>query len=235
MRGSVVAFAIAGCTPPIQTTAPPPRPAARPAASVLAIPGESMIYQVRFRGLAVARVQVAIGRAGWVDGHRAVVVRAHGASDGVVAMLAEITWDLTTTLDLDGGYPRSHVEEASVLFQGKREHERRTRTWEPGDTKHDALSAAAWLRAWPARPDDRGELAVEIAGADFTVELWRAGREMVEAPKPMAAVRYDGRIEEDFHFAAWISDDAARVPLRLRTETKWGDVTGELLEYDAPE
>jgi hypothetical protein len=32
----------------------------------------------------------------------------------------------------------------------------------------------------------------------------------------------------------WISDDAARVPLRMRAATKWGAVSADLIDYVAP-
>jgi hypothetical protein len=48
------------------------------------------------------------------------------------------------------------------------------------------------------------------------------------------AVRYDGVARGKFPFKIWISDDTARVPLRMETSTKWGAVVVELVEYNAP-
>jgi hypothetical protein len=56
-----------------------------------------------------------------------------------------------------------------------------------------------------------------------------------DRPQADAAIRYEGTVDDEFKFAIWISDDVARVPLVLRAESKWGDLTAELVEYEAAE
>jgi hypothetical protein len=47
-------------------------------------------------------------------------------------------------------------------------------------------------------------------------------------------VRYDGIAMDKYNFSVWISDDEARVPLLMRTETKIGSVAVEMVRYDPP-
>src|SRR5436305_5149877 len=69
----------------------------------IAVAGETMDYRVSFRGITIGRVEVAVGQPGIVDEHAALVIRARGTADGIVAMFADLTWELTTTVDLDHG------------------------------------------------------------------------------------------------------------------------------------
>lgn len=232
----------AACTGGV-TTSLPPKPSAAGAAlpsRYVAIAGETMEFRATLRGLLVGRVQVVVGKLGWIDDpiaharHRSVIVRSRGKSDGLVAVLASLTWELTTTLDLDAARSVRSVEDGEVRVAGEKpEHEHRERSY--GDREQDLHGAAAVLRGWHSKLGDRAELTVMIGRLGLDVELWDAGRERVFGPdRSIAAVRYEGVVEDDYHFVLWLSDDAARVPLRLRTESKWGDIAVELVGYEAP-
>src|SRR5512139_2417600 len=82
----------------------------------LAIPGESMVYEISFRGLRAARVQVAVGQPGWVEGRPSIIVKSHGETDGLVALIGELDWTLETTIDLEHGMPLLTVEDAKITF-----------------------------------------------------------------------------------------------------------------------
>ena len=213
--------------------APPPKPTAQAPAiatltTPLAIPGESMVYEIAFRGLRAARVQVAVGQPGWVDGRASIIVKSRGETEGLIALIGELDWQLETTIDLATGTPILTVEDAKVTFRGETEdhHERST------DSVHSIHSAVIALRGWRALANQEAQLEVQIADADFGVSLREGIHELLDTGKP--AVRYDGVARSEFPFKMWISDDTARVPLRMHTATKWGNVDVELAEYNAP-
>ncbi len=216
---------------------PPAAPAGKTvalAAGSLAMENELMEFRVSLRGVTFGFVQTAIGRPGWVEGHRAIIVRSRGQGDGLAALFGEITWELTTTLDLDSGMPIEDREEATMAFAGKHEHARDDHTWHDGDTRHDPHSAIGVIRAWSSHPGDRIELEVTVGGGHFEAALWDAGREyLATAHKP--AVRYDGVADHDIKFAAWLSDDAARVPLAFHAESPIGVIAIDLVDYQAPQ
>src|SRR5688572_10708036 len=108
MRGLVVIVLVgcAGASAQSAQPAPSAQPLVAPVPAVvgletpLAFAEEAMSYAIRFRGFQVARVQVAVGKPGWFEGRPAIIVKARGATDGVVALIGDIEWELATTIDL---------------------------------------------------------------------------------------------------------------------------------------
>jgi hypothetical protein len=228
MRTAVVVLALAGCAQPLAT-----RPDAAPSeltGQTFGVPGETIEYRVALRGVTVGRVQVAVGQPGWVDGKRAIVVRSRGTSAGFLSLIKNLKWELTTTLDLETGLPLRELEESWLEEDGKPDHSRRDREWH--GSGYNVHAAAGALRGWRSREGQRASLDVTIDHFDIDVEVWDAARELLPGPRP--AVRYDGIAREKYSFSVWISDDEARVPLQLRTATRWGDVAVELVDYDPP-
>jgi hypothetical protein len=232
MRPALVVIALirvtAGCAGALPN---PAKSDARPteahlAGKALAVPGEAMEYQVALRGVTVGRVQVAVGKPGWVEGRPAIIVRSRGASAGLLSMIGNLRWELTTTLDLETGEVLREVEESWLEVGGKQEHDRNEHSHEHDYNLHAAAGA---LRAWRSSLGDHTHLDVRIDRAEIDVELHDAAREML-GNRP--AVRYEGIALEKYAFRLWLSDDAARVPLLLRTESKWGQIEVELVDYD---
>ena len=227
MRVAAVVVLV-GCA---QGLAKSPKPDAAPselAGQTFGVPGEAMEYQVSLRGITIGAVQVAVGKAGWFEDHRAIIVRSRGTSAGFLSLIKNLRWELTTTLDLDTGLPLRELEETWLEEDGEPAHNVSDR----GSSDHYNVHAAAGaLRGWKSRVGQRASFAVTIDEWPIDVEIWDAAREIaVKQP----AVRYDGVARDKYKFAAWISDDEARVPLLLRTDTKWGAVAVELVRYDAP-
>jgi hypothetical protein len=199
--------------------------------AVLAVPGETMEFKVALRGIRVGRVQTAVGWPGVVEDRRAVIVRSRGKTDGLLQLLGDLTWELSSTVDIESGVPIEDHEEAWADFAGQKEHHDTHHRWDDGEHRHDIHSAVASIRGWHSSPGDRTELEVEIGGAEFGITLWHVGRAMaVHQP----AIRYDGIAADQFPFSAWVSDDASRVPLRLTAQTRWGEISVELVDYQVP-
>ena len=217
-------IALAGCAALPPPSTPPPTATATSHATLLAIPDETMVFTVALRGVTLARVQTAVGHAGEVAGHRAVIVRSRGHTEGILSMIGDLTWELTTTLDLDDAKAVAAVEESWATFNGRREHERSTH----GADREDLHTAITLLRAWRPSTAERREVAVEIGGGRFALEVWLGARERLRVP----ALRFDGLASDEFPFSIWISDDADRVPLRARVQTKFGEIAVELVAYD---
>ncbi len=212
----------------------PPAPgelavATEPSLPILVMPDETMAFRVSFRGITVATVQTAIGRPGWVDGRRAIIVRSGGRTAGLIAMLGDLRWELETTIDLDRGLPIRDHEETWADLAGEHEHHDEPRTWTDADHDHDLHSAIGALRGWHAAPRDRRELRLELGGGHFPLEVWPAGRAAVSG---QPALRFDGTADGSWRFSIWISDDVARVPLAAKTDTEAGPVAVELVDYD---
>jgi hypothetical protein len=219
-----------GCTGMV-AIAPKPGQTREPLGAALVIPGEAMEYRVHLRGFAIGLVQVAVGRAGWIAGREAIILRSHGTSSGLAALFSELTYELKTTLDVARGLPIENVEESTLVFGGETERERDEDTWSADDRHHDLHSIATAMRGWRSRPGVRASFETRIGGARIEAEIWEAGREYLPAVRTRA-VRYDGIALEKYRFAVWISDDALRVPVALEAETRWGTVAVKLVEYE---
>jgi hypothetical protein len=229
---AVIAVGLAGCAQGL-TKSPKPDgpPTSELAGQTFGVPGEAMEFQVALRGVTVGRVVVSVGKPGFVDGRRAIIVRSRGTSAGFLSLISDLRWELTTTLDLDTGLPIHEIEESWLQIKGEPEHHRDERTW--GERGYNLHAAAGALRGWQSRAGQRATFDVTIDHNQLDVELWESARELLaSAQEP--AVRYDGIVRGKYHFAVWISDDEARVPLLLRTDTKWGAVAVELVRYDPP-
>ena len=233
MRHAVaLALALAGCGPGVANSPKPDAAASDLAGQTFGVPGEAMEYQVALRGMTIGRVQVAVGMPGWVDGRRAIILRSRGTSAGWMSLLTDLRWELTTTLDLDTGLPIHEIEESWLKEDGSPVHQRDEHDW--GDNRGFNIHAAAGaLRGWKSRVGQRARVQVTIDHFDVGVEVWEAAREFLASAK-QPAVRYDGIARDKYNFSVWISDDEARVPLLVRTTSKWGDVVVELVRYDAP-
>lgn len=230
----LVGLAIAGCTAGVP--AGPHLPANGPAirlAPPFGVPGESMEFQLSLRGLAVGRVQVAVGRDGWVSGRHAIIIRSHAYTDGLLSMITSITWDLSTTLDLDRGVPIDERSESWLVFDGDHNHEHHDRTWAADDRDHNVHSTVGILRGWHGEPGQHAAIDFRIDELAIGLDVWEVAHEYLASAKTRA-VRYEGKARDKYAFVFWVSDDQSRVPLLLRTESKWGEITVELVHYEAP-
>ena len=198
----------------------------------LAIAGESFEYAAELRGLPVGRVVTAVGHAGWVGAQKALIVKSRGESSGMIALLAELTWEQTTTLDVTSGGVILSREEVWSTFAGKKHHE--TDTTEAGAL--DLHASIAALRAWRSQPGQTARMTVCLGHACFPLTLRDAGHGfLVSAGEP--AVRYEGVADADVKvaFTGWVSDDVARVPLRFEAELPvFGRLVMDLAHYTAP-
>jgi len=232
-----VALALAGCwrapaaphAPVDAAAAQQPKHVALRAGPLLGIPGESMEYKVSLRGFTLGNVVVAVGEIGEVEGHRALVVRSRAVGSGAFALFSELTWELKTTLDLDAGEAVAEEETADVeLVVGHKEHEHHERVL-TGTDGYNLHSAAGLLRAWRSKVGDSGALDVRIADGSINVEITDAARERIG---DMPAARYDGTALDKYKLSIWISDDESRVPLKMVSQTKWGELTVDMVSYD---
>jgi hypothetical protein len=195
------------------------------------VPGEEMHFSAALRGLPIGKLVTAVGRVGWVDGHKALIVKSRGESTGMIALLAELTYELTSTIDLDRGYVIDSREESWAMFAGEKEHDLTTL----GDEgRHDVHSATAAVRAWRSLPGQTAQLQVSVGSTTVDVQMRDAGHGfLVSAGEP--AVRYEGLVEDRIKVTAWVSDDIARVPLRFECDIPtFGPLVIELAHYSAP-
>jgi hypothetical protein len=110
----------------VATAPKPPQPAPADEPKIFAVPDELMEFGVSLRGIHVGVVQTAIGRPGMVDGHRELIVKSRGKTDGFAALIGDLKWELESTIDLDASLPLTSHEQAWIDFAGDKQHEDHT-------------------------------------------------------------------------------------------------------------
>jgi len=233
---AVAVLALCSCSGVPVGTAAAAATTTRPVATgtplaMFVVPEETMEFQATLRGMHVAGVQTAIGKAGWVDGHNAnhrQVARQDRGPRRVARRrrVGADHHDRSRSLDRDRG-SRGSVGRA----RRQKGHDNSKHTWHEGDERQDVHSAVVALRGWRGAVGERTEMNVSVAGGHFPVALVNAGREKLEGRPPCATT---ATAHGEFHFSFWISDDLARVPLKFRTESVLGEIGIDLVDYQVP-
>lgn len=225
-------------------------------------PGETMRFEVRMAGVLAGEASFTTGEPGLVDGRHAIAMSSRVGTAGAFALVKDIRDDATSIIDLDTLRPISTI--GDVRFGDKVGHsearyeEGRARiAYTPagqrprelvydfrGQTVHDAHSAMAAMRVWPAELGASRVLWVLGGRRIWRAEITVGGREVIgTALGNQPALRFDGvsaRAKPDMTldtskpprtFSVWVSDDADRVPLRIVAHTELGDVQIELVDY----
>ncbi len=192
------------------------------------VENEHVEYEMKLGGMTVGRFQIAVGSRGEVDGRPSVIVRSHASLAGAGTLLGNVDWDLTTTVDIDSGFAIAETEEITVDAAWREGHASSKRTWTVAERHHNAHSAAGTLRGWFTAPGAHDATHVSLLDHTMPVTLADSAREHVGNTP---AARYDGIVNGKRPFSVWVSDDADRVPIRMRMESKVGTVEVELVDY----
>jgi hypothetical protein len=218
MRAVVLAalFALPACGGAAEL-APPPDLAPSPATAALddsiqgLVPGEQLAFEVRVASVLAGEAQLAVGKPGELDGHRAIAVSSVMRSAGAFALIKEVKDQVTSYVDLDQLRPIRATSD--VIFGPKKYHaetafsphgatieftpegaETRTIQYDfGGAVVHDAHSAMALVRTWKAEPGERMGLWVIGGRRIWRTEVWLAGTETIHTfLGNQPALRLDG-------------------------------------------
>jgi hypothetical protein len=199
--------------------------------------GEQVEYEVKLRGVVVGRFQIAVGTRGVVNGRSAVNVHSRASGAGLADVFGQFSWDLVSTTDIDSGCTLAEDESIDVEIAGKRDHQHDQRTFDLNVCQRDVHAAAGALRGWHSHVGSTTQLDVTFGTKTLDVRLADAGRETIKTVLGNTpAIRYEGStsMANSYSLVGWISDDVARVPLRMHGTTKLGDIDVELVNYDVP-
>lgn len=207
----------------------------RPIGPAHGVEREHVEYEVKLRGIVVGKFQVAVGSRGVVDGRQAVVVRSRGLGAGLADAFGDFQWDLTTTVDIDAGCALEEDEEISISVGSKRERQHHTRKFKLEECRHNIHTGAGALRGWRSHIGSSAVLDVNFDVGSVDIALTDAARETIGTVQGSTpAIRYDGLVRGKHEVSAWLSDDDARVPLRMKSGSKLGSVEVEMVRYEVP-
>ena len=223
------------------------------------LPGEHMEWEVRWSGVMVGRVQLAVGQPGTLDGRPALVVRSLAISDGALAIAKRGQMELVTWIDVERRRPLAQSGSFDEIYSGEAlgsqfgAAEWPRTPWRPGlphgEVAHSTHSALGLLRGWQAGDGDRTHVFVRMRTKVLRIDLRVAGRERIHsALGRRSALRIDGvavpvddKLEAPFGqqtypASFWIDDEGSeRVPVRIEMESGYGGMVRlDLVTYDAP-
>ncbi len=223
--------------------------------------GEAFTFNLRFTFLDAGRVRLAIPPPVRVGERRLIHVTGQAEATGVARLFTHMRDDYSLVLDADTLLPTSiQVEESGyrtrlvrTALSGKHidirvikpQGEQRFVGDLPGEP-HDPVTALMILRQARLRDGDRMELWLLDGSALYRGDIQVAGHESldtVEGRRPAVrllcsgvAIRPTGKVIGDPPRKAvmWLSDDAARLPLRIDGDTDLGTAHFELTSHQPP-
>ncbi len=208
------------------------------AVAALALPpGESLIWEVHWKGLTIGRAELAVSER---------EARSRFKTDALASAIVSIDYELETVLDRATARANSAAERLAIrgettqvaeTFDGA-SYAIDDRSFElpggnPGQTLHSALGA---VRAW-AQPDARpGFLFIVHAGQLVRLDVARPVAEELQGGRTL---RVEGRVQpqdgkhDPFTVTVWLTDDQKRTPIRIEITRAGERITAELIDTAA--
>jgi hypothetical protein len=181
-------------------------------------------------------------------------------STGLLALLKRAYMEQDTWLGLEDGFPVRNWADAQigekqrrydVRFEDGRYHYAYYRNYGGRTEKeirlgtderaHDLLSSVLMLRAWRPAPGTEARFGAVLGRWLWRTEVVFAGPDVVvREDGPYPAVRITGVTKKqhpdpekchEYDFELWFSDDSARIPLRAKSGSTFGDIWLELTHY----
>ena len=194
------------------------------------IPGERIIWDVQAKGFSVARAELNVG-----DG----TVTSHVETNALASAVANVSHDMSTTIDPETALPRSSVE--TLVDNGETTRVEAAYTQKgiaidgrPINTAnvHDLHTAIGALRSWVADDAHAGFLDVVVAGTLYHLEV---NQPLVAETGGKAALRVDCRVlppgsKTAITVAIWFSSTSERTPLRFEIDSGKGRIAADLVE-----
>ena len=197
----------------------------------LIYPGEYAVYDLKLRGVIIGEIEVAAGQPGIIDGAAAHYVKVRGTTAGVAGLVSAAEIEVVAEITADPYRRRVATARWKTEFRGKERTGTPRRSYPPG--RHNWITALVALRGWRPAPGQAATLALG-SGSDELVLM--ADPTRLEGPfrRPARRLAGVGRSGgKSVPVEIWISDDRDRVPLLIRIETRWGEITLELVGYQS--
>jgi hypothetical protein len=214
-------------------------------------PGERMGFSINYLGMRMGTASITVGER--VGSLFPVELEAH--TTGLAGSVYDFRERLVSNIDPETGLPASFVLDTNE--RGRKHHDttdydRRAGTAvviERGKTTStdrvtippealDFVALVFQLRRMPLEPGDRHTFQVLSGKTLYPVITEVMGRETVQtkagtfaALKIRVPTGFTGKFSERNPTILWLSDDAARIVVRLSTDFSFGGAVGELVSY----
>lgn len=197
--------------------------------------GESFAWNVQFQGLSIGRAELAVGDQ---------EVRSRFETNALASSFARVKYELVSVIDRDGHKPMG----ANESIEADGESTRTSATFDgrsysvgeppvthtvPDGNVHTLQSALGVIRGW-AHPSARGGvLHVLVGGKIYKLVL---SRPIPEDLYSSPAIKVSGRVSPlegsgpSISLAMWITNNPARIPLRIEVAGDDKQITAEMID-----
>lgn len=230
---SLIVILLAACEPNLAVkplpdlVAAPKATAARTERDLLLVPGETIIWDVHWKGFTIARAELVVG-----DHEVSSRVKTGRLASSLASLLHEATSTIEAThatavretFVIDGETTRvaASFRDATYVVKDDKPH-----AVPGGNLGHTIHSALGWLRAW-AEPGARGGyLFVLHVGVLYKLEF---AEPIVEGELLRVECRIAPADDEPVSITLWLGTDRDRVPTRFEIANSNVRLTAELVD-----
>jgi hypothetical protein len=226
---------------------PKPQPAAIPFSV-----GEELVFELRWMGLLAGHANMMVSSQLIREGHDVYHIKVLAQSTPFFSVFFPVRDVGETYVDVQGLYPRSffldqregrHVVQRSVIFDPQRQVAVYTKNQEAPRSiavpprVQDSLSSFYALRTLPLQVGQTTQMHTFANGRTYDVEIQVLRREKVTAywgavdtlvVRPL--LRFQEILRQKGEVLIWLTDDARRLPVRMRTAIKVGSIEAALVD-----
>jgi hypothetical protein len=197
--------------------------------------GESFAWNVQFQGLSIGRAEIAVGEQ---------EVRSRFETNALASSFARVKYELVSVLDRNGHKPMGANEsleldgentQTNATFDGKSYSlgEPAVTHSVPDGNVHTLHSALGVIRGWANPSAHGGVLHILVGGKIYKLVL---SRPIPEDLYSSPAIKVSGRVTPlegsgpSVSLAMWITNNPARVPLRIEIAADDKQITAEMID-----
>lgn len=214
--------------------------------------GEELVFELRWMGLLAGHASMMVSSQLTRDGHDVYHIKSIVQSSPFFSVFYHVRDVGETYLDVYGLYPRSfsldqreggRAVQRTVIFDPQRQvaiytkNQRAPQELAVPPKVQDSLSSFYALRTLPLQVGQTAHMHTFANGRTYTVEIQVLRRERVEAywgsvdtlvVRPL--LRFQEILRQTGEVLIWLTDDARRLPVRMRTAIKVGAIEAALIE-----
>ncbi|MFQ5543068.1 MAG: DUF3108 domain-containing protein [Nitrospiria bacterium] len=213
-------------------------------------PGERLVYDVNYFNVPAGTAVMEVVEKGTMKGRDVFHILSTVRSNKMTSLFYRVRDRIETFIDAEGLY--SHFIRIKQRQGGKKrekiidfdqvqhravqikKNKRTTYTVPP--RVHDSLSSLYYFRAQPSLESGKSVfIDVHESRKNWVLEIQVLGREEVttalgtfKAIKAKALVHYEGLFMDKGDVTLWLTDDAQRIPVLIRTKIRIGSINIEL-------
>ena len=219
------------------------------AASVPFAPGERLVFSIDYGPVNAGEGTLEVRGVVMTDGHPCYLIESRAASNRFFSTFYMVRDKVVSHIDVarlysryfakrlrEGDY-RQNIEVRFDQVAGKA-HYADGRTFDTMPGIHDVLSAFYYVRTLALEPGRTYHVDTHSSRKNYPLEVIVHGRERVKVPagefdclvvEPV--IIGDGLFQHEGKLTIWLTDDARKLPVLMKTRVKVGSIDASLKEF----